>query len=111
MPITDAGSDGLAADGGRGAPPGYAPTDVFALEDIHSYVPKRPDSGAFYLRTDLTTGWFDEAGQNRRLIKAALDNAKEKYGGGQKPVSDKWIMGATLAAMFMGAVFDWLVFF
>lgn len=103
--------DGAMPDGGVSAPQGYTPTEALAKDDIGAYVPSDVDKDALYLRTDLTTGWFEEAGQNRRLMKAALDTAKERYGGGQKPVSDKWILGATLVAMFMGALFDWLVFF
>lgn len=97
--------------GGRAAPPGYSVTDLIQHDDITGYVPDDVDDDATYVRTDLTTGWFFEAGQNRRLMKAALESAKERYGGGQKPVSDKWILGSTLLAMLMGALFDYLVFF
>lgn len=93
------------------SPSGYSVTDLIEHEGIFAYVPDDVDSGSTYVRTDLTTGAFFEAGQNKRLIKSALESAKEQYGGGLKPVSDKWILGSTLAAIFMGAVFDWVVFF
>lgn len=101
----------VATDGGQSGPDGYTATDMIAQNSITSHVPKRPDSDAVYVRTDRTTGKYAEAGQNRRLMKAALDTAKEKHGGGGKPVGDKWIMGATLAAMVGAAIFDYVVFF
>lgn len=105
-------ANGPATDGGdRQAPPGFAITDLIAHDGIFGYVPEDVDPDATYVRTDLTTGWFFEAGQNRRLMKTALESAKERYGGGQKPVSDKWILGSTLVAMMMGALFSWVVFF
>jgi len=106
------GEDSVQMDGGTpNAPNGYSPTELIKHGTIRGFVPDDVDDDATYVRTDLTTGWFLEAGQNRRLMKTALESAKEEYGGGQKPVSDKWILGSTLVAMFMGAVFNWLVFF
>lgn len=100
----------MQTDGGI-APLGHSPIDLISVGSISSYVPNDVDADAQYVRTDLTTGWFFEAGQNKRLMKAALETAKEKYGGGNKPVGDKLIMMATLAAMAGGAIFDWVVFF
>jgi len=100
-----------ATDGTKVSPPGYRDTDAIAQGAITGYIPSDIDDDALYVRTDFTTGWFSEAGQNRRLMQAALESAKEKYGGGIKPVGDKYILTATLAAMVLGAVFDWVVFF
>lgn len=102
-PIFDGGSDT--------APSGYTTTSIIEHEGIRGYVPETVDKDSRYVRTDLVTGWFMEAGQNRRLMKAALDTAKERHGGGQKPVDDKYVLGATLLAMVMGALFDYMVFF
>lgn len=102
----------IAVDGGEPATPArHSPTELIAHEDIVGYVPDDVEDDATYVRTDLTTGFFLEAGQNRRLMEAALQSAKEQYGGGQKPVGDKWILGSTLVAAAMGLVFDWVVFF
>lgn len=105
---------GIAADGGSPnvpAPSGFVATEMIKHDSIYGHVPEDVDDDATYVRTDLTTGRFFEAGQDRRLMTAALETAKEQYGGGNKPVSDKWILSATLVAMVLGAVFDWLVFF
>jgi hypothetical protein len=101
------------ADGGEalGAPTGYKRAEELQVDGIHGFVPKDPADEATFVRTDRTTGWFFEAGQNTRLMRSAIDNAKEEFGGGGKPVGDKWILGATLAAIAMGAVFDMVVFF
>lgn len=101
------------ADGGYDgpAPSGYEPTEMIKVDDITAFVPDDPSDGEIFVRTDRTTGWQFEAGQDARLMKAALDHAKEDFGGGSKPVGDKWILGATLIALAMGALFDWVVFF
>lgn len=103
------------ADGGEPdrAPTGHVATDEIALEDIHGFVPDSDDvsRAAVHVRTDRTTGWMHEAGQARRLMIAALKTAKQDFGGGRKPVGEKWILGSTLVAMGMGAIFDWVVFF
>lgn len=103
------------ADGGT---PEFAPTDHVVTDDIQvgnikGFVPEKQElaEDATYVRTDRTTGWLLEAGQDRRLMIAALQAAKEDFGGGRKPVGDKWILGATLVTIAMGAVFDWVVFF
>lgn len=106
--VTDGGGDLVAA---AEAPPKHAVTPLIEQEGIYGYVPTDVDDDAVYVRTDLTTGWFEEAGQNRRLMQAALETAKERFGGGQKPLSDNKILMATFAAMIAGAIFDWLVFF
>jgi len=103
---------GMAESGDKhGAPTGHVATDHIAVDDIKGFVPEDPAEDATFVRTDRTTGWLFEAGQDRRLMTAALQSAKQDFGGGQKPVGDKWILGATLVAMAMGAVFDWVVFF
>jgi len=102
-PVTDGGADL--------APSGYATTEQISQAGTVAHVPKTVDEDATYVRTDLTTGWFFDAGQNGKLMTAALERAKEEFGGGQKPVSDKYILGASLVAMVLGAAFDYLVFF
>ena len=93
------------------APSGFKPTNLIEVGPINGYVPEDVDENAQYVRTDRTTGLFEEAGQNRRLMNAALEHAKQKYGGGRKPVGDKWVLGSSLVAMLIGIIFDYLVFF
>lgn len=93
------------------APDDCVATDAVKVGDIKGFVPDDPDEDAVHVRTDRTTGWFSEAGQARRLMKSALEKAKQDYGGGQKPVGDKWILGATLASMLMASLFSWAVIF
>lgn len=109
-----AATPGIEFDGGQEnlpAPTDHVPTELIAVGDMYGFVPRKPNSDDVFIRTDRTTGWFLEAGQDRRLMTAALNAAKQAFGGGRKPVGDKWILGASLAAMAMGAVFDYLVFF
>lgn len=98
-------------DGPGKSPSGYETTDLIKVGDIHGFVPEDVDDEATYVRTDRTTGWLGEAGKDRRLLQIALETAKQDFGGGEKPVDDKWIMAFTMASMAMGAVFNWLVFF
>jgi len=101
------------ADSGRSsfAPDDCVSTDAIQVGDIRGFLPDDPDDEAVHVRTDRTTGWFIEAGQARRLMMSALQNAKRDFGGGRQPVGDKWILGATLASMALGSVFSWVVFF
>lgn len=94
-----------------GGPTGHTLTDLIAVGDIKGFVPDNASMSDVFVRTDRTTGWLAEAGQNRRLLTAALQTAKQEFGGGRKPVGDKWIMGATIVMAFMGLIFDWMVFF
>jgi hypothetical protein len=97
------------ADGGeaRFSPSGHVSTDQIKVGGIKGFLPAKDDldGDSIHVRTDRTTGWLLEAGQD------ALEAAKEDFGGGSKPVGEKWILGATLAAIAMGALFNWVVFF
>lgn len=100
-----------AADKDLEAPTGHVATELIGLADIRGFVPEKPDEDAVFVRTDRTTGWLLEAGQARRLMAAALQSAKEEFGGGRAPVGDKWILGGMLLGMAGGAIFDMVVFF
>ena len=93
------------------APTGHVATELIAVDDIHGFVPDDPDEHDVFVRSDRTTGWLLEAGQDRRLLSAALLSGKREFAGGRKPVGDKWILGMSLAMAVMGVVFDYLVFF
>lgn len=104
----------IEADGGTpraDSPSGYSTTNLIQQDEIYGYVPDEVDEDSLYVRTDLTTGWFEEAGQNRRLMLAALEYAKEKFGEGTKPMSDRTIMVATFGAIVLGVFVDWVFFF
>jgi len=95
----------------RDAPDSHVITDAIAVDGIKGFLPKEPAADAVHVRTDRTTGWFFEAGQARRLMMAALQNAKRDFGGGEDPLSQKWLLGATLVSMAMAALFSWAVIF
>lgn len=95
----------------KDAPDDCVATDAIKVDDIKGFLPDDIDDDSIHVRTDRTTGWFFEAGQARRLMESALQNAKRDYGGGEKPISQKWMLGATLASIFMASIFSWAVFF
>lgn len=101
------------ADGGKssGAPAGHSATEAVQVGDIKGFVPDDVDSGAVQVRTDRTTGWFLEVGQDPKLMMTALQSAKRDFGGGTDAAGDKFVLGASLVALLIGAVFDMVVFF
>ncbi len=88
------------------APPDMVRTDKIAVNSIGGLVPQPDDvdEDSVYVRTDRTTGVLAEAGKDRRLLQAAMEKAKQDYGGGAQPISDKWIVGATVVSIGMGVL-------
>lgn len=91
------------------APTGYTATELIAVDDVHGFVPDDPAEETVYVRTDRTTGWYLDAGQDVRLMTTSLEHAKEDFGGGASPLGDGVVLAATLGAIVIGALFNWLV--
>jgi len=99
------------ADGGTliDAPPGYVVSDSLEVQGITPYVPKRVDKDALFARVDRAMSPFKDAARGSRVDKA-IEIAKEKYGNGWQPLSDRMLIVATLVAAVIGMGAGYLVF-
>jgi len=99
-------------DGGTSidAPPGYVVSDSLEVQGIKPYVPKRVHKDALYARVDRAMSPFKDAARGSRVDKA-IEIAKEKYGNGWQPLSDRMVIAGTLIGAFIGLGAGYLVFF
>jgi hypothetical protein len=92
------------------APPGYVVSDSLEVEGVKPYIPKRVDNDGLYARVDRAMSPFRNAARGSRVDKA-IEIAKEKFGNGWQPLSDKMVIVATLVAAIVGMVAGFVVFF
>jgi hypothetical protein len=102
---------GPRADGSSSfLPPGSVPTNVLSFGGHTGFVPARPDEDNVHVQTHHALSWFKDVGRGE-TISRAHQYAKDKYGGGEQPVSDKMLIVFTMAAMGFAALLDYVAFF
>jgi len=100
------------ADGGTtaDAPPGYVVSDSLEVEGVRPYIPTRVDNDGLYARVDRAMSPFKDAARGSRVDKA-VEIAKEKFGNGWQPLSDRMVIVASLVAAVIGLAAGFVVFF
>lgn len=101
----------LATDGGEAAsnvpPQRYEKAPALAPDGMGGFVPT--DREDYAVRTDIALGWWQDSADGTKSMRTLLE-AKEKYGGDSKPLSDKSVLYLTAAMSGLGAVLGIVIF-
>lgn len=103
--ITDGGDDGASV-----GPKGYAKTSGLSYAGHEGIVPTDPSEKNVHVQTHHVLSWFRDVGRGETLQRAH-QYAKDKYGGGERPMSDRMLLAATIMMMLLGIVLDYVAFF